>query len=86
MKSLSTKKIIHSLSLKYNISESIITELLEFPFRFLTKEIESLEFNNVRLLHLGKFAVSDKRFNNYAIHYITKNDGKYKRKKAKYLE
>ena len=46
---------------KYNIKESEIEVILRSQFEFLKTEITSENFNNIKLKHLGKFIVNEKR-------------------------
>jgi len=71
MKSTVTRKIVKELSLKYNLPESKIWEIVTHPFTVLVRTIREGAFKNVRILHLGIFRVKKNRFKYYkneAIH------------------
>ncbi len=53
--------IVKQLALKYNLSEIIVDRIITSQFKYTAKEIESGEFNNIMLQHIGKFCMKPGR-------------------------
>ncbi len=53
------ENIIKKLAIKYNLSEITVDRIITNQFKFVVKEIESQELNNIMLQHIGKFCMSN---------------------------
>lgn len=49
--------IAKQLSIKYNLTETIVDKIIDCQFKFLMKEMESGELNSVMLQHIGKWYI-----------------------------
>ena len=61
------EEIIYMLATKYNLPIKIITEIVNYQFKYVTKIMTEGNFETVRLPYFGKFSVNPKR-----VEYINK--------------
>lgn len=48
IESIKIKKIIHSLGLKYNLTDNIIKEIIESPTKFIHEQYKKLDLSNIK--------------------------------------
>lgn len=54
-------KIVEESAKKYNISEKEAELIIRSQFEFITEELKSRSWCNIKLKHLGKFIVNERR-------------------------
>jgi len=48
IENIKIKKLIHTIGLKYNLSDSIIKEMVESPYKFIEEIYKKLDLNDIR--------------------------------------
>lgn len=64
------KLLVKELSIKHNLPESMVDEVLKSQFKFMKDTIENGYKGGYQAIYLGKFIPSNKRVSNYVLKMI----------------